>query len=151
MSKFKDMIIDIQEDLQHGQLSFQKIADVYGIPVADVELIQPTMIRWMVILILRWHRQVLVQMKTMDILEKTMSDLHILEKPQSEPHILTNGNFGSVRIVCYEYTLEVQKLVNQTEWVGVRRFHVISDDYAYTNAREYARELFDREFADILV
>lgn len=39
MSKFKDMIIDIQEDLQHGQLSFQKIADVYGIPVADVELI----------------------------------------------------------------------------------------------------------------
>jgi hypothetical protein len=43
MSKFKDMIIDIQEDLQHGQLSFQKIADVYGIPVADVELIAKEM------------------------------------------------------------------------------------------------------------
>ena len=39
MSKFKDMIIDIQEDLERGQLSFQKIADIYGIPVADVELI----------------------------------------------------------------------------------------------------------------
>ena len=87
----------------------------------------------------------------MDTMGMTMSDLHILEKPKNEPHILTNGNFGSVRIVCYEYILEVQKLVNQTEWVGVRRFHVISDDYAYTNAREYARELFDKEFADILV
>ena len=43
MSKFKDMIIDIQEDLQHGQLSFQKIADVYGIPVTDVELIAKEM------------------------------------------------------------------------------------------------------------
>ena len=43
MSKFKDMIIDIQEDLQHGQLSFQKIADVYGIPVGDVELIAKEM------------------------------------------------------------------------------------------------------------
>ena len=43
MSKFKDMIIDIQEDLEHGQLSFQKIADVYGIPVADVELIAKEM------------------------------------------------------------------------------------------------------------
>lgn len=43
MSAFKDMIIDIQEDLQHGQLSFQKIADVYGIPVADVELIAKEM------------------------------------------------------------------------------------------------------------
>ena len=39
MSAFKDMIIDIQEDLERGQLSFQKIADIYGIPVADVELI----------------------------------------------------------------------------------------------------------------
>jgi hypothetical protein len=87
----------------------------------------------------------------MDILEMTMSDLHILEKPKNDPHILTNGNYGSVRIVCYEYILEVQKLVNQTEWVGVRRFHVISDDYAYTNAREYAKELFNKEFADILV
>ena len=43
MSKFKDMIIDIQEDLERGQLSFQKIADVYGIPVADVELIAKEM------------------------------------------------------------------------------------------------------------
>jgi hypothetical protein len=71
------------------------------------------------------------------------------------PYILPNGNFGSVRIVGgikgYDYILEVQKLVNQTEWVGVRRFHVISDDYAYTNAREYAKELFNKEFADILV
>ena len=39
MSKFKDMIIDIEEDLERGQLSFQKIADIYGIPVGDVELI----------------------------------------------------------------------------------------------------------------
>jgi hypothetical protein len=84
-------------------------------------------------------------------MEMTMSDLHIIEKPKNDPHILTNGNYGSVRIVCYEYILEVQKLVNQTEWVGVRRFHVISDDYAYTNAREYAKELFNKEFADILV
>jgi len=43
MSAFKDMIIDIQEDLERGQLSFQKIADVYGIPVADVELIAKEM------------------------------------------------------------------------------------------------------------
>ena len=43
MSKFKDMIIDIQEDLERGQLSFQKIADFYGIPVADVELIAKEM------------------------------------------------------------------------------------------------------------
>lgn len=43
MSKFKDMIIDIQEDLERGKLSFQKIADFYGIPVADVELIAKEM------------------------------------------------------------------------------------------------------------
>jgi uncharacterized protein YdbL (DUF1318 family) len=39
MSRFKDMIIDIEADLERGKLSFQQIADFYGIPVADVELI----------------------------------------------------------------------------------------------------------------
>jgi len=39
MSRFKDMIIDIEADLERGKLSFQQIADFYGIPVADVETI----------------------------------------------------------------------------------------------------------------
>jgi uncharacterized protein YdbL (DUF1318 family) len=39
MSKFKDMIVDIQEDLERGKLSFQQIADFYGISVGDVETI----------------------------------------------------------------------------------------------------------------
>ena len=39
MSRFKDMIIDIEADLERGKLSFQQIADFYGIPVGDVELI----------------------------------------------------------------------------------------------------------------
>jgi len=39
MSKFKDMIIDIEADLERGKLSFQQIADFYGIPVGDVEVI----------------------------------------------------------------------------------------------------------------
>ena len=43
MSKFKDMIIDIEADLERGKLSFQQIADFYGIPVADVELIAKEM------------------------------------------------------------------------------------------------------------
>jgi hypothetical protein len=38
-------------------------------------MIRNTMNRWMVILIRVWHRQVLVQMKTMDILEKMMSEV----------------------------------------------------------------------------
>ena len=39
MSRFKDIIIDIQEDLERGKLSFQQIADFYGMPVGDVETI----------------------------------------------------------------------------------------------------------------
>jgi uncharacterized protein YdbL (DUF1318 family) len=39
MSRFKDMIIDIEADLERGKLSFQQIADFYGIPVGDVEVI----------------------------------------------------------------------------------------------------------------
>ena len=39
MSAFKDMLIDIQESLERGIMSFQQIADMYGLPRADVELI----------------------------------------------------------------------------------------------------------------
>jgi acylphosphatase len=74
-------------------------------------------------------------------MEMTMSDLHIIQ----------NGDYGSVRIVYSGDSLEVQKLVNKPEWVVARKFHVISENYAYHNAHEYARELFNKEFADILV
>ena len=42
MSRFKDIIIDIQEDLERGKLSFQQIADFYGMPVGDVEAVSYT-------------------------------------------------------------------------------------------------------------
>jgi hypothetical protein len=43
MSAFKDMWIDIQESLERGVMSFQQIADMYGLPRADVELISKEM------------------------------------------------------------------------------------------------------------
>jgi hypothetical protein len=39
MSAFKDMLIDIQESIERGTLSYQEIANMYGIPVKDVMLI----------------------------------------------------------------------------------------------------------------
>ena len=73
----------------------------------------------------------------MDILEKTMSK-NIYK------------DYGSVRIVSEDLDLTVEKLVD-SEWVYVRCFNRMSDDYAITNAVNCAEELFKREFADILV
>ena len=39
MSAFKDIMIDIQETIERGTMTFQQIADIYGLPRADVELI----------------------------------------------------------------------------------------------------------------
>lgn len=39
MSAFKDMLIDIQESIERGTLSYQQIADMYGLPVKDIMLI----------------------------------------------------------------------------------------------------------------
>ena len=39
MSKFKDLIIDVQDSILRGQLSFRQIADMYGLSYADVNLI----------------------------------------------------------------------------------------------------------------
>ena len=39
MSAFKDMLIDIQESIERGTMTYQQIADMYGIPVKDVMLI----------------------------------------------------------------------------------------------------------------
>jgi len=39
MSAFKDMLIDIQESIERGTLSYQQIANMYGLPVKDVILI----------------------------------------------------------------------------------------------------------------
>jgi len=46
----------------------------------------------------------------------------------------------SVRIVIEEHNLIVQKFVeyNDIGWVRVAAFHEISDDYAFSNARECA-------------
>jgi hypothetical protein len=43
MSAFKDIMIDIQETIERGTMSFQQIADIYGLPRADVELIAQEM------------------------------------------------------------------------------------------------------------
>ena len=39
MSKFKDLIIDVQDSIIRGQLTFKQIADVYGLSYNDVNLI----------------------------------------------------------------------------------------------------------------
>ena len=39
MSKFKDMIIDVQDSIIRGQLTFKQIADMYGLSYDDVNLI----------------------------------------------------------------------------------------------------------------
>lgn len=43
MSKFKDMIIDVQDSIIRGQLSFKQIADVYGLSYKDVNMIAEEM------------------------------------------------------------------------------------------------------------
>ena len=40
----KDLIIDIQDELHASQLTFKEIAEKYGLPVEDVELILEEMI-----------------------------------------------------------------------------------------------------------
>lgn len=37
MGKLKQLITEIQEDIEGGVLSFQKIADFYGVPVSWVD------------------------------------------------------------------------------------------------------------------
>lgn len=39
MSKFKDLIIDVQDSIICGQLTFKQIADMYGLSYSDVNLI----------------------------------------------------------------------------------------------------------------
>ena len=38
MSRMKDLLIDIQETIEAGKLSFPEIADLYGVAYADVML-----------------------------------------------------------------------------------------------------------------
>lgn len=79
-------------------------------------------------------------------------------------------DYGSVRIISEGLDLVVEKLVD-SEWVYVRRFNRMADEYAITKlfgdnaincAKELyknifhieefaAKELFERKFADILV
>jgi hypothetical protein len=46
-------------------------------------------------------------------------------------------SYGSVRIIKEGHDIIVQKLVNDA-WVRVTSYHEISDDYAFTNARNRA-------------
>jgi len=39
MSKFKDLIIDIEAAIEAGKMSFREIADYYGVSYNDVNLI----------------------------------------------------------------------------------------------------------------
>ena len=39
MSKFKDLIIDVQDSIICGKLTFKQIADMYGLSYNDVNLI----------------------------------------------------------------------------------------------------------------
>jgi len=50
------------------------------------------------------------------------------------------ADYGDVRIVIEGHSLIVQKFVeyNDMGWTGVAAFHEISDDYAFSNARECA-------------
>jgi hypothetical protein len=56
-------------------------------------------------------------------------------------------NYGDVRIVTggdprlVMFNVMVQVFVAQNKWRDVRGFNSISNDYAYTSAREYAEEL----------
>ena len=44
MSKFKDLIIDVQDSIRLGQMSFKQIADMYGLSYNDVNLIAEELI-----------------------------------------------------------------------------------------------------------
>lgn len=39
MSKFKDLIIDVQDSIILGKLTFRQIADMYGLSYNDVDFI----------------------------------------------------------------------------------------------------------------
>ena len=39
MSKMKNMVIEIEEAIQAGKMSFRQIADYYGLPYDDVNLV----------------------------------------------------------------------------------------------------------------
>jgi hypothetical protein len=43
MSKFKDMMIEVQEMLEYNKYSYREVADMFGITVADVERIDEIM------------------------------------------------------------------------------------------------------------
>jgi hypothetical protein len=47
------------------------------------------------------------------------------------------ADYGSVRTIKEGHEIIVQKLVNDA-WVWVASYHEISDDYAFTNARNRA-------------
>ena len=52
-------------------------------------------------------------------------------------------DYGNVRIVSEGHELIVQRFVeyNEQGWTRVASFHEISDDYAFTNARNCAESL----------
>jgi hypothetical protein len=52
-------------------------------------------------------------------------------------------DYGNVRIVSEDIYMTVEKLVD-SEWVYVRQFNRMSDDYAITNARNYAEALVEK-------
>jgi hypothetical protein len=55
-------------------------------------------------------------------------------------------DYGNVRIVSEGYEMIVQRFVeyNEQGWTTVRTFHQMSDDYAITNARNYAEALVEK-------
>jgi hypothetical protein len=55
-------------------------------------------------------------------------------------------DYGNVRIVSEGYEMIVQRFIeyNEQGWTTVRTFHRMSDDYAITNARNYAEALVEK-------
>ena len=55
-------------------------------------------------------------------------------------------DYGNVRIVSEGYEMIVQRFIeyNEQGWTTVRTFHQMSDDYAITNARNYAEALVEK-------
>ena len=54
-------------------------------------------------------------------------------------------DYGDVRIISEEYEMIVQRFIeyNDQGWTNLRTFHRMSDDYAITNACEYARKVVE--------
>ena len=52
-------------------------------------------------------------------------------------------DYGDVRIISEDIYLRVMRYIecNDMGWTEVRTFNEMSDDYAITNARNYAEEL----------